>query len=140
MSHFIRACEKGDLSTVEKYVRSGGDINTTDSDGYTGLMWSLLYKHWSISEYLLTLDTIDTSIKDWYGNNALHWACGEGASTDIVMRIVNKSDIQTINCRSNSDYTPIMVAVREGHTALVSLLSKVEMIDWDKEELVRVTR
>ena len=103
-------------------------------------MVSLWYKHWSISEYLISLDTIDTSIKDSSGINALHYSCIYGASTDIVRRIVNKSDIQTINCRNMYGDTPIMVAVRRGHTYLVSLLSKVEMIDWDKEELVMVAR
>ena len=141
MSDIIRACYNGDLSKVKTLVTSGCDINTTNSYGSTGLMLSLRYKNWSTSEYLLALDTIDTNIKNDYGYNALHSACIHGASTDIVSKIVSKSDIQTINCRnSDGDYTPIMKAIEYGHTALVSLLSKVEMIDWDKEELVMVAR
>ena len=140
MDDIISACISGDLSKVKTLVTSGCDINTTNSYGSTGLMLSLRYKHWSTSEYLLALDTINTNIKNDYGYNALHSACYNGASTDIVMRIVNKSDKQTINYRSDSDNTPIMVAVREGDTALVSLLSRVKMIDWDKEELVMVAR
>ena len=140
MSDFIRACGKGDLSIVEKYVTSGGDINTTSIVGSTGLMRSLMWKQWPISEYLLDLTTIDTSIKNDFGNNALHWACRCGASTDIVSKIVSKTDKQTINYKNQGGETPIMEAVREGNTALVSLLSQVKMIDWDKEELVRVAR
>ena len=109
--------------------------------GNTALMVSLMYKHWSISEYLLSQHSIDTDIKNNSGYTALQEACHHGASTDIVRKIVTKSSHQTINSRTRIlGRTPIMFAVSEGHNDLVTLLARMDMVDWDKEELVREAR
>ena len=54
--------------------------------------------------------------------------------------IVSRSYKQTINNVNNNGYSPIMDAVMKGHTDLVTLLARMEVVDWDKEELVRVAR
>ena len=76
MPDLIIACIIGSLSEVETIVKDGiTDINKLDNDGSTALMWSLFYEHWSISEYLLSLDHIDTDVRNSYGDTALHRAC-----------------------------------------------------------------
>ena len=140
MPDLISACIDGNLSEVERLVRDGLDINITDSDGNTALMLSLMFEHWSISEYLLSQPSIDTDIKNNSGDTALYTACLHGASTEIVRKIVTKSSHQTINSRGIVGRTPIMLAVSGGHNDLVTLLARMDMVDWDKEELVRVAR
>ena len=139
MPDLIGACFLGNLNEVKRLVRDNVDINITDSDGYTALMWTLRLRHWSISEYLLSQPSIDTDIKSNSRMTALHEACHHGASTEIVRKIVTMSSHQTINSR-DSGIPPIMWAVIEGHNDLVTLLARMDVVDWDKEELVRVAR
>ena len=98
-------------------------------------------KSFLISEYLLSLDKTNTDVKNDYGDTALHWACYSGATTQIVRKIVSKSDPETINSRDSIvGYTPIICAVMNGRNKLVRLLARMEMVNWDKDELVRVAR
>ena len=97
----------------------------------------------SLSEYLLSQGTIDTDIMSNGGSTAVHLACYRNATPELIMKIVDKSDVQTVNKRDGvhgGGYTPIMTAVSEGHTNVVRLLARMEMVYWDKKELVRVVR
>ena len=142
MCELISACRNSDLSEVVSLVEIiGAKINNNDSyDGDTPLIFSLIKKQWPISEYLLKQESIATHIKNNWGDTALHWACYHGASTEIVRMIVSRSDMQTINNVNNNGYTPIMDAVMKGHTDLVTLLARMEVVDWDREELAMVAR
>ena len=136
----VRACRYGDLSQVQDIVRGGADINYCHSFNNTPLIWSLVNKQWNISDYLLSLPGINVNIRDSYGRSALHYACSEGASINIVQTILNKASREVINSRNSDNYTAIMFAVKYNHIELVRHLGVREEISWEKDELIKVAR
>ena len=88
---FIGACREGDEITVRRLVGKKVDINCTDSDGWTGLYWSVVGGHENIVMFLLTLPGLDVNVASC-GRTALQIA----AISDlryIVRLLLNRSDI-----------------------------------------------
>ena len=70
-------------------------------------MFSLCYKHHSLSRWLLSLAGLDTGICNGVNMTALHWACNVDTPLDIVITLTRRSSWQTVNMqRSSSDKGP----------------------------------
>ena len=81
-------------------------------------MRSLLYKHHSVSRWLLGrpgLDTVTTTVN---AETALHWACHFGAPLDIVVQLAELSRRQGSLNPKATGYTALDLAVMIGHTSI----------------------
>jgi len=52
-AEIFSAIEKGDLHQIQSYVGNSGNVNLVNSQGSTLLMWSVLYREYEITKYLL---------------------------------------------------------------------------------------
>ena len=82
-------------------------------------MRSLLYKHHSVSRWLLGrpgLDTVTTTVN---AETALHWACHFGAPLDIVAQLAELARRQgSLNLKDVAGWTALDCAVKIGRTSI----------------------
>ena len=135
----ISACRRGDLTEVRTLAQRGEDVNMTDRHGRTPLMYALDYRHSPVAEYLAELPDINVDICCTLGVTALHRACYNAGSDQVVKIIASKISSQGINKRGYNR-TAIEIAVLREHTGAVQILGCVPALQWDMERLVEVAR
>ena len=69
MASLWELCKEGNMGGVRDALGMGEDINSGRSDGWTGLMLAVWYKHNSIVQFLLQCPGVDVNCQD-----ALHWS------------------------------------------------------------------
>ena len=78
MVDFVALCYRGDFDKVREGVERGVDVNSVDSEGYSGLMRAMSQGHNEIVRWLLRLPATDIRRKNTasplYGFSALHMA------------------------------------------------------------------
>jgi ankyrin repeat protein len=73
----IRATSNGRLQEVCDLLQEGANVNSTDQDGYTALVWASANGHTETVARLLKHDTVNVNHVNKYGDTALLWACTE---------------------------------------------------------------
>ena len=86
MAGFVALCRYGNVKGVRTSVERGADVNSVDSDGYSGLMRAVYYRHNQVVEWLLQQPAIDVSRRGWEGWTALHSAVGGHNPTHCAQR------------------------------------------------------
>jgi ankyrin repeat protein len=76
-SSLIEAVSMGDTEEVQTLLVQGADLNATDNDGLTALMWAAKHCHIDIVQLLLAKGA-DVNAKDNKGGTALIAAKREG--------------------------------------------------------------
>jgi ankyrin repeat protein len=69
----IYAAREGCLGCAQSLVEGGADLNTTDRDGTTPLLMSLLNSHFDVAAYLIGKGA-NVNKWDWYGQTPLYAA------------------------------------------------------------------
>ena len=116
---FVVACELGRLNVVEAAISAtlaaGLDVTVMvseigrDSDGesWTPLMAAAKNEYSTIIRILLEYNA-DPAITDNHGYNVLHWAAWfNRTTTTIVGLLLNKMQLEAINHKNNSGFTPL---------------------------------
>ncbi|KAL6078118.1 Histone-lysine N-methyltransferase ehmt2 [Balamuthia mandrillaris] len=140
----VEAAEAGLLAEVERLLRKeGADVNQVEVDdededdeegakregtatasvrrGTTALHWAALRGNMPMVELLLEAGA-DVAIPDEKGNTALHSACKRGR-TGVVERLLRQEFIELeVNAKNDAGRTPLFLAVKHGHLALVPSL------------------
>jgi len=57
MDLLFNAAKAGDLETVSTQIYNGVDVNVTDQDGYTAIMWAAVRGHIDVFQFLLDAGT-----------------------------------------------------------------------------------
>jgi len=73
----LKSARKGDLDDLREAIFEGANINTTDEDGITALMWSVIKDEEETFDYLAVHDKVDLNRQDREGNTALMHAVKE---------------------------------------------------------------
>ncbi|XP_071084544.1 ankyrin repeat and KH domain-containing protein 1-like [Haliotis cracherodii] len=110
------ACYGGNTATVQYFV-SPSNINTRGQNGWTPVMMAAFKGHQSAFDLLVSKHA-DLTLVDKDGNSLLHLAC-YGGNTAIVQYLVSPSNVNT---RGQNGWTPVMMAVMEGHQSVFDLL------------------
>ena len=109
MSPVWKLCRDGNIERLRAALASGQDINRSDEDFTTGLMWALIRGHNSVVELLLSQPSLDVNISDSDGATALHRAC-HGNVTGLRLLLADPR-LTSINARGQYGDTPLMAAV-----------------------------
>ncbi|XP_067677279.1 putative ankyrin repeat protein RF_0381 [Haliotis asinina] len=114
------ACEGGQ-GIMALFVLSLGlvDINSRGQGLKTPVMVAAEAGYSELVETLVRKEA-NASLVDIGGNNLLHLACAKG-NIEVVRFVLSQALID-INSRGHNGKTPLMLAVEEGHRALVELL------------------
>ena len=96
------------------------NVNAQDDGGWTPLSWATEHGQTPVALFLLTR-AAKPLIADMEGNVCLHWASYSGSLliATRLMEISGPPVLRLVNCFGD---TPLHIAARQGHWALVSLL------------------
>ena len=128
----LTACKAGTLPPAQQAVTDGADVNCSDSEnGSTPIMWAIDNQHSAVTEWLLSLETLDVNVnngKNKSGITTLHYACWKSDRQDIVTKVAMLSD--NVNETGNNGETPLQGGVERGNAFAVFGLQDVPKVDW----------
>ena len=114
----LEAAKTGSLSDVNQVINLQGNINATDSRGYTPLMWASIFGHGDVAIRLLEC-CADPDIANDINTTALMFAAKIGNRT-IVQKMLEK--LADVNATNTFGSTALAFAVQGGSEDIVSLL------------------
>jgi len=98
------------------------DLNRTDSEGRTPLIWATMRGNREVVEVLLSLKGVKVRKADNDGRIPLSWAAGNGHQ-EIVLALLNK-DPATLRIVDSYSRTPLLWAAESGKEDIVNHLLK----------------
>ena len=96
--------QRGDITAMDELIRSGVDVNQTDKDGHTMLIFAASRRRSEISIDVinkLIRAGVDVNQTDKYGMNSLMYATMQG-----------HSDVVDVLIKANADVNIIVLTVR----------------------------
>ncbi len=117
------AVTKKNSAIIRKLIKAGADIDKLDTKNNTSpLLYAFHFDNLKAVEILVNSGA-DVSIKDYYGKNALMYACVslDDSEISLLKKIIRKKDI---NSKDSGNSTPLMHAAGTGHLEAVKLLIK----------------
>ena len=139
LNPFLEACRNGDEKTARELYDSDKSLLNLKSSGYmpgtTGLIFSIIEKHYSITGWLLSLPGLDVNMK--LGRvqfTAFHLAAvrKEGIPLELLITLATLASKETINLKITNDgydehrfsgSTALDIAVKEDHPSTAIYLS-----------------
>jgi ankyrin repeat protein len=117
------------IKVLEELIIDRRNINLSDNDGYTALMWSVHHKDYEITSHLIAhnvnLDSVDDD-----GHTALMVAAWKG-QTRIVKLLIKAG--ANINIRDKKLYSALFYSILGNHPEVSELLSQAGAILNDQE-------
>ena len=115
---------------VRNGLRDGVSVNSSDTEGFTGLHWACASGHLSIVRILLACPDIEVNTGDSSGRTPLMWACCSSESSEEMVRaLLHHPRLTSLNTRDMNGYTAIMWAVERGNCSAVQLLVHTPGVD-----------
>ncbi|KAH6970692.1 hypothetical protein BKA56DRAFT_559122 [Ilyonectria sp. MPI-CAGE-AT-0026] len=101
-------------------AKDGVDINATNDEGWTPLLYAVSNRNEEIVQLLLANDGVDINAKDGDGWSPLLWAARHGDV--VVARLLLSKDGIDVEPEDNDGKTPLSHAAMRGHEEIVELL------------------
>ena len=138
MASLLKVCMKcslakifvKDLKAVKTALKKGEDVNSTDEDMKTGLMWTMINQNNSIARLLLEQPTVDLNCIDNRGMTALHHAAMID-NVEGVQLLLADPRLTTPNLKDKLGFTPLMAAMRNNRMNALRELVAHSSIDID---------
>ena len=96
------------------------DLEATDVQGNTAILWAARNGHGAIVQILLKLEGVRPNIADNGGQTPLSWAA-KNRCEDVVKMLIEREDV-TPNTADREGRTPLLWATQEGHEGVVKML------------------
>ena len=127
------ATNNNNLDLVKRLIEEeNADPNHGDTEGMNSIMIAAENGHVSVLEYFISLpDKVNINAQDRKGT-ALHYACFQGF--EEAVRILISSPQLDVNIGDKNGITPLMLACKSGHEAVVSMLLVHDQIRVDKAD------
>jgi ankyrin repeat protein len=127
---WFNAARNGNLAVIQRYLRSGWDVNKQDDyDCYcewTALHIATICGHIEIVKLLLEHGAGVTSMEsDWY--MALHLAASRGRLEIVKLLLEHGTDVNILTefrLRNMFDYTALEIAKQNGHMKVFGFISQ----------------
>ncbi len=115
----LEAAFAGELEEVRRQVSEGVDVNASDPDGRTSLMWAAFNGHATVIEFLLD-EGAELDGKDSSGRTALMYA-SSGPFVEAAGLLLERG--AEVNVQGTQEgFTALMTAATEGLVEVVRLL------------------
>jgi len=120
IEEFVRACQMGDLNTVNNLKGRVQDINGRNNSGWAPLTLAAGWGNGAVLEVLLRDPSIQVDQRHLsHGRTAFMQASRNGYVTEMNMLLDRGAGI---NLADNEGWTPLMLATWQGHEAAVQTL------------------
>ena len=135
--NLLRACAKGDLAAVKKFIADGAEVNAADNSGRTPIIEAAWAGHLDVVKCLVekgaAVDTADNA-----GYTALMRACEEGDLHEVTYLLGKGA---SVGARGKvRQTTPLMLAAEQGHLKVIDALlshgAKINAVDQFEETAV----
>ena len=124
------AASAGDLQTIKRYIKEGGDLNALDKIFQLSAMsWSALHGQTEVVQLLIE-NGADVNIKSGDGSTPLHSAAFFGRADVAKLLLENGANIQA---RNNDGATPVNVLYVDWETT--AFIGGLVGVDIGKEEI-----
>ena len=121
VSGFLDDALNGNLESVRRAVAAGVDVNSTDEQQRTALLFASFNGHTSVVKLLLDNGAL-LSQRDAMGRTALMFAAtGDNAET-VGLLLETGADVNAVD--TGEGFTSLMHAAAEGHVEVVKVLLK----------------
>jgi len=115
----VLAVREGSMGVFQALLaHPGTDLEATAMNGNTALMMAAYKRNKPAAEALLARG----ARVDRPGWTALHYAAASGDEDIARLLIAKKAKLDAVSPKASGAYTPLMMAAREGHEAMVRLL------------------
>ena len=133
------ASSDGKLENVKKELARGADVNWTATEYFdhksTSLIIAVIRGHDTVVQHLLQQPEINVNTADANGMTALHWACLNKCSVEMLRMLLAARGQACYNLRRNwSGVTPLMCAINHNKLDHVKELLGVEEVDLDTRD------
>lgn len=119
--NFLEAVKNNDHKMIKSYLAFGIDVNVTDSNDYTALMFACINSNKELIETLLNNPkTSINAVTRNRGSTALMIAC-LNCDLEIINIFLKRSDVN-INVKSIKGYTPLIIAVSRNDCQIINML------------------
>ena len=140
MASLLKVCMKcslakifvKDLKAVKTALKKGEDVNSTDEDMKTGLMWTMIGQHNSVARLLLEQPTVDLNCTDKDGRTALHHAAMID-NVEGVQLLLADPRLTNVNQVDKYGLTPVMAAMNNNRMNALRELVSHPSIDLDTQ-------
>lgn len=118
------AARAGDRDLIAQLLKGGADINEQDETGETALFTGALAGHTKVVDMLMVFGA-DVTIRNDRGMTAVHAAAFSGEPESVSIMVGDGKFSARIDVDDHDNkfgVTPLIIAVEEGHGALVAHL------------------
>ena len=125
---YLHSCKNGNADCVATTLRAGVDLNTKDSEGFTGLMLALLQNRNKVIGLLLEKEEIDINSTECNNSDGLKLTpllVAVDASSVACIRLLLTDESLDPNIPGDSDTgaeSPLLLAVDNSAVQIVQLL------------------
>jgi len=114
----IKYAKEGDVKKVQECITNGDDINVTDHNGWTALIWASVKGNQPVMTSLIAAHA-DINVTDKWGRTALMWASVCGHLVVVTSLIAHQAHI---NVTDNWGWTALMHASESREVECVKVL------------------
>ncbi|XP_069701730.1 uncharacterized protein [Periplaneta americana] len=118
MTPLMWAAERSHTDIVQFLRKRGADVNLSDKNGQTAHLLAACHEEWDMVRILLP--HVNIANCDEEGENILHYAAWSG-KIDILLTLLLDYGMN-VNCKNNSQHTPLLLAAQNGKLDAVKLL------------------
>lgn len=122
-----RSVENGDRQSLEKMIKSGLDINTSDGYGWSILHYAVSYGQLPIIEQLIG-GGANVNTRDQNGVTPLHTAVASGRKSIVKVLVLNGAKT---TARTGDGLSPLDIAQQNGEKEIEGLLLVVQELPAD---------
>ena len=112
--------EKGAPKRLKDLIDLGANVNVSDENGVTALMWAMIHGWTHVVTLLLKAPAIDTKRVDNKGGTALMWGTVSG-HTDCIKLLLDK-DASNLEMKNEFGNTALLIAAWGADVSAVELL------------------
>lgn len=112
------ASQNGDLRKVRSLAFQSADVNVSDQDGWTPLLWAAMNGYPEVAQFLLA-SRANPNTRNKYGWTPLMWAAGQGY--DEIVRSLIASGAR-LNAQDSNGWTAMMWATDGNYQETAAIL------------------
>lgn len=122
-NEFFSACKNGNIKLIAQLIQEGESVNQCDYGGGTALHFAALKGQVKMVEFLVRNGADVTAYTEMWGHAPIHWAAHDN-KLDVLDFLIkyHRNHKISIDLRSNSGDTPLILAAHDGHLPAVKML------------------